>query len=964
MRTLFIKRPILLASLLFVFLAALSIFSATKVSAATGQWIDAAHIKVGNDIYIDPTVGDSMDYFLGGVDNCTSVIKGFPNDYTDSARSGNNSGFTQAILWVKTRDPRTGCPSGPGNPEPITLTSGNAPGAPHNSRILFHWVDQATLESAYINFSLGTGMASTKGGIFNILSGSTNEFLRKDDNQCKDEVVRQNPSEGNFIVRLDSGGGCNEVNFTKIGLGSPTNSNLAAGTGKPTNASGSIGQTASPSCESEGGDLSWILCPLLRQADNIVEKIDRTINNLLQVPNAYFEGTAGANLRSTWARLRNIAFIILVPIMLIMVISTALGSGLVDAYTVKKALPRLFAAVLFMSLSYDLCIFMIKFFNDIGSGVAGLITSSFGGVDNITLASIFNPNGLTDVVVGPVAVFAGVGALAIAGPGVIGSFALVTVVALLIGFVVLSLRQVILIFLVLFAPLAILAWIFPGNDKLWKLWWGSFSKLLLLYPIVIGLIAFGKVFAKLVDMSLDSQSGSALVAENVGSLPNMFLKLLAYIGPYFFIPATFKLAGGLFATITGAVNDKSRGFFDKQRKKRTETFAKRKDLAGSGTLFNKQKRLGKMGNFVSTWTASPAGNAQYKIGTSKTGKAMGLGGVGASIRSGIHHKNMEQTSKLSQEMQAAGMNDRALAAASGQWGALSENVQTAMTAKFGKQRTLKSRQDFEEAAKILREHGDGRTEGIAANSMAGMADKIGTLGRDPELNYANIGAAAAMEWSRQGFASSKNLAGVGNLLKEEGMHSDLAQGLTTRAQLMGQASRLDLKAGYGVLYDKDTGKFKDGVSETYQVQAKDDKGNKLTNPDGTPKMVTRNRGDDLVKTVKSHEWTSAKSGSVEALADNIKHVATSNDPDTQSMQHVIAQNVNSSADPTARTAWRKIASDVFRDENGNKLDDDALNSKIYGLATGFPTQQPGVVPAHQPLQPPPEPPPPPPIGTT
>ena len=59
--------------------------------------------------------------------------------------------------------------------------------------------------------------------------------------------------------------------------------------------------------------------------------------------------------------------------------------------------------------------------------------------------------------------------------------------ALILGaiFLLLVFRQMLVIGLVLVAPLAILSWIFPGNDKLWKLWWGSFSKLLLIFPLIM-----------------------------------------------------------------------------------------------------------------------------------------------------------------------------------------------------------------------------------------------------------------------------------------------------------------------------------------------------------------------------------------------------------------------------------------------------------------------------------------------
>jgi hypothetical protein len=54
-----------------------------------------------------------------------------------------------------------------------------------------------------------------------------------------------------------------------------------------------------------------------------------------------------------------------------------------------------------------------------------------------------------------------------------------TVVALLAG------RQIAIMILAIIAPLAIIAWIFPANTTLWKIWQKSFMKLLLLYPLIM-----------------------------------------------------------------------------------------------------------------------------------------------------------------------------------------------------------------------------------------------------------------------------------------------------------------------------------------------------------------------------------------------------------------------------------------------------------------------------------------------
>jgi hypothetical protein len=56
-------------------------------------------------------------------------------------------------------------------------------------------------------------------------------------------------------------------------------------------------------------------------------------------------------------------------------------------------------------------------------------------------------------------------------------------------------RQVLLVALIVIAPIAILAWIFPGNDKLWGIWKTTFIAMLMMYPLISILIAAGKFVA-------------------------------------------------------------------------------------------------------------------------------------------------------------------------------------------------------------------------------------------------------------------------------------------------------------------------------------------------------------------------------------------------------------------------------------------------------------------------------------
>lgn len=53
------------------------------------------------------------------------------------------------------------------------------------------------------------------------------------------------------------------------------------------------------------------------------------------------------------------------------------------------------------------------------------------------------------------------------------------------------------------------------------------------------------------------------------SLTKFALLVLFYVGPFFFIPMLMQRAGGMFSTLTGVVNDKSKGLFDRNRKWRS-----------------------------------------------------------------------------------------------------------------------------------------------------------------------------------------------------------------------------------------------------------------------------------------------------------------------------------------------------------------------------------------------------------
>lgn len=318
-------------------------------------------------------------------------------------------------------------------------------------------------------------------------------------------------------------------------------------------------------CESEGGAQAWMFCPLLSILDGGVGWLTGQIDKLLDVDESKYNNPS---LVEGWRGMRNVALIILIPMMLFMVIGTALNIGPFDAYTVKKALPRMMVAVLFIVLSLEITQFFINVSNVVGRGVEGLLLSVSNSPESLTDLYSANGDGLFTAML-----FIGGGAGFLTGAvtlGIVGSLALSAFVALLVGYLVLVIRELLILVMMMLAPLAILVWIFPGNDKLWKTWRFTFTTLLLMFPLIALLITSGKVFANIIDGT-----------EN--DFTAFFLKIVAFIAPFFLIPATFRYSLGVFGNIAGMINDRSRGFFDKQKKIRESTRAQGMQNFKSGT---------------------------------------------------------------------------------------------------------------------------------------------------------------------------------------------------------------------------------------------------------------------------------------------------------------------------------------------------------------------------------------------
>lgn len=356
------------------------------------------------------------------------------------------------------------------------------------------------------------------------------------------------------------------------------------------------GQLDDESCESNGGEFSFFICPFLRLANRGVEFFDSEVRERVQVDPAFYADDSG--LRDVWARLRNIAFILLIPIVLIMVIGTALGFGFVDAYTVKRAMPRLLFAVIFMTLSYDIGAILIDISNAASRGIQGILVTAVADANELNLDALFSPPSSTAVDEGVTLLGTGflatvavsVGALSI---GILASFLGSAALALLIIFFILLARQLIIVGILTILPLAILSWIFPGNDKLWKLSWGTFTALLWAGPAFAGFVILGRIMAYVVNQATGGvEVGGIEAAMLVGV--KLGLIIMSLVGGLLVLRTLAGAAGNLF----GIVNDRSRGLFDRNRQWRAKERERLGKKADNNERFSGNSKLSQWGNSI------------------------------------------------------------------------------------------------------------------------------------------------------------------------------------------------------------------------------------------------------------------------------------------------------------------------------------------------------------------------------
>lgn len=298
------------------------------------------------------------------------------------------------------------------------------------------------------------------------------------------------------------------------------------------------GSVTTPTCESSQGGLGWIVCAVVEWfVARLDDFVGQTSEDLLFVQ---VDDSPDSQLHKAWQSFVTIANIFFVIAFIVVVFGQATSIG-VDAYTVKKMLPRIVVGIIAVQLSFFLVQILIDFSNVLGRGVDGIMTAAVGEQVSVINGSIFG-GGFT-------------GSLGnLLATGAIVYIALATLPTILLGllavYFTLIIRLALLALLVVVAPLAFVAWILPNTEFAFKKWSSMFIKLLLMFPLIILLLSAGKLAGSLLVNEGLTEASEANLAGPITAIASIVLNA----APYFLIPFTFKLAGAGMAAVASAVN--------------------------------------------------------------------------------------------------------------------------------------------------------------------------------------------------------------------------------------------------------------------------------------------------------------------------------------------------------------------------------------------------------------------------
>jgi len=377
-------------------------------------------------------------------------------------------------------------------------------------------------------------------------------------------------------------------------------------------------------CATQSGALGWLTCPVISWAAEAAESLSVLIVNLLKLDtdtlfnssNDPSKQATSAAFHSAWAGFRNIAYGILVIIGLIMIASQIFNIEIFNAYTLRKMLPGIIIAIIFVTLSWDLMEFLYNMSNAAADAVMEIIKLPFQQVEAVRDKDIGTVIGglLQLILFGGAAAGAVVAYAALGGPAVV--LALVASVALSVFsvFLLLAARNVVAYFLVIVAPVPIMMAAFEPLKKGFSFWKGLVVVIVITVPGVAGILAVTTVGSAIAAAAAQSQTGLdsafsyisafVIVVAGVAMTWTLFLQMDKITG----------FLGNVANKATGKAREGLKNFRGNTMKRRTgEVLSGQRDWGAVGKTMRYASLSGKPGMGGNVFTKKGWQNRMQKL---------------------------------------------------------------------------------------------------------------------------------------------------------------------------------------------------------------------------------------------------------------------------------------------------------------------------------------------------------------
>lgn len=348
-------------------------------------------------------------------------------------------------------------------------------------------------------------------------------------------------------------------------------------------------------CTSQIGAVGWIICPTTGLLAKGIDALYGVIENLLSVKP--LEMGRNSPVYQVWAYMRNLANICFIIFLLVIIYSQITGLG-INNYGIKKSLPRLIITAIIVNFSFLFCAIAVDISNIIGNSLKDLLA---GIADNAISTGTIDPSKntgfyalFTTIAAGGIGTtillaFPGgpLGLLLAIIPVIVGG-----IISVVIGLLVLGLRQALVVFLVAISPVAFVLYILPNTEKHFQKWKNYFAQMLFFYPMFSMLFGVTKLASMIFITSATTPFG-------------IIIGVAIQVLPLFLAANLMQLSG----TALGGISSKLNGLGNKASVGVAKSIAPMQALNRQKAIENAMKRKRVMNLLPWYWGGAMAANS-------------------------------------------------------------------------------------------------------------------------------------------------------------------------------------------------------------------------------------------------------------------------------------------------------------------------------------------------------------------